>query len=428
MTSRDCALARRLLRPRGGAFSLWLPILIASGLLLAAAPLAAAEPVLKDGVPHVTNPAAPRDGVEELRLEELWRRGGEDDDEVILGLASSVLTDKDGNLYVLDAQQTEILVFAPDGRLLRTLGRRGQGPGEFENAQRITFLPGGDAIGVAQTFPGKFVGINLDGTPAGDIKLGGDPAAGGFCALIGAQTGGDNLVAAGIDIAFNQAEATMNRNHFVRSYRSDGAVGHEYHTKNVRWDFSSSFTMKETDNDYVWWRMAVDREGRVFLGIPREDYEISVYSPDGKLERVFGRAYETWPRSAKIQARFDSMVNAQLRQLPPGTNVDVAKVEQDIWGIQCQPDGTCWVTTSRGMYEPPAGVFTVWDVFDRDGVFVKQVQAKVPGKPGTDLMLVTEHGFAIMITGFWDSVLSVMGATAEDDDAESMQIVCYKIL
>ena len=399
------------------------PVLVAIALLTGTA---AAAPAQADPVVRVISGAEPRDGVQELKLTELWRRGGTDDEEVMFGVVSSVLTDPQGNLYVLDSQLTEIMVFNPQGRLLRTLGGRGEGPGEFQNAQRMTFLPDG-TLGVAQTFPGKLVGLNLDGTPARDIKIGGDPTAGGFCALIGANLGGGNLVISGIEIAFNQAEMTMNRHHFVRSYGLDGTLVHEHHAKDVRWAFNSSFTLKETDNDYVWWRLAVDHEGRVLIGEPREQYLISVYSPDGRLERVFGRAYETWPRNDRIQTRFDSIMKAQLAQLPPGTSIETAKVEQDIWGIDCQPDGTIWVTTSRGMYEPPAGVFTVWDVFDREGAFIKQVQAKVPGKPGTDLMMMTSHGYAVMITGFWDSVLAVMGAGAEDGEAESMEIVCYRI-
>jgi len=119
---------------------------------------------------------------------------------------------------------------------------------------------------------------------------------------------------------------------------------------------------------------------------------------------------------------------AQAQQFPPGSTREVSKLEQDIWGIRSQPDGTIWVSTSRGMYDPPEGVFIVWDVFDQDGVFVRQVEAHVPGRPGSDMLMVTEHGYAVMITSFWDTVVSVMGAGGEDtDEAEAMQIICYRI-
>lgn len=424
MLHADRKQLRRRTEPAGQLCTLALAAL--SVLLLEAVAAGAIQPVLKDGVPHLINDASPREGVVPLQLEEMWRRGGEDDDEVLLGIVSSVLTDADGNLYVLDAQLMEIKVFAPDGRLVRTLGRQGQGPGEFENAQQIAFLPGGDAIGVTQMFPGKIVGINLDGTPAGDIRVG-DPASGGFAVLIAAQSGGDNLVTAGIEIAFNQADNSMNRHHFVRSYARDGTLGHEYHTLDRRWTFDSSFHFSEAENDYVWWRLAVDPAGRVLIGPEREQYRISVYSPDGRLERVFGRQYESWPRSAELLARQESILESQAAQFPPGSTREAARNEQDIWGIRCLPDGTVWVTTSRGMYDPPAGVFTVWDVFDHDGVFVKQVEARVPGRPGYDMLMITEHGYAVMITSFWDTVVSLMGAGGGDDEAEAMEIICYRI-
>ena len=37
-------------------------------------------------------------------------------------------------MYVLDGQAQEVRVFAPDGSFVRTLGRRGSGPGEFNGA------------------------------------------------------------------------------------------------------------------------------------------------------------------------------------------------------------------------------------------------------------------------------------------------------
>ncbi len=415
---------------RGGRRGDRLPAVLAGLLLLGAAllpGLQSARPAQAAEVPQVIGGETPRDGVRDLTLTEMWRRGGEDDEELLVGMVASVLTDREGNVYALDSQLSEVHVFDLSGRLLRTLGRKGQGPGEFENAARITFLPGSDAIGVTQMFPGKLVGLKLDGTPAGDIKIGGDPASGGFASVIGAHLGGDNLVVTGVEITFNQTDQSMNRRHFVRSYARDGAQRCEYHTHTVHWSFAGAITLSETENDYVWWRTAVDREGRVLVGVPREEYRINVYGAGGALERVFGRAYQSLPRTPDMLARFERMIEAQSRQMPPGTRTEVAKNEQDIWGINCLPDGTTWVTTSRGMFTPPAGVFTVWDVFDRDGAFVQQVQARVPGKPGQDFLLVTEHGYAVMVTGFWSAVMSAMGAGSDDDDAEAMQIICYRM-
>ena len=46
-----------------------------------------------------------------------------------------------GNIYVGD-RSGQLLVFAPDGNVLRKLGRKGQGPGEFDRIQTVRVLPG----------------------------------------------------------------------------------------------------------------------------------------------------------------------------------------------------------------------------------------------------------------------------------------------
>ena len=87
----------------------------------------AGEEVDVDGVIHVRNSAKPEQGVETIQLKELWRAGG-DDDEVFFGTIAQVLSDPDGNTYLMDSQLSEIQVYSPDGEFLRTLGHEGDGP------------------------------------------------------------------------------------------------------------------------------------------------------------------------------------------------------------------------------------------------------------------------------------------------------------
>ena len=66
-----------------------------------------------------------------LRLVEERRIGDRDDPELGFTRIGAMAVDRDGNVYVWDIQSYHIRVFAPDGRRLRTIGRRGEGPGEF---------------------------------------------------------------------------------------------------------------------------------------------------------------------------------------------------------------------------------------------------------------------------------------------------------
>ncbi len=122
------------------------------------------ETTTTDGVTLVLNPETGALGEYRQEMRELWRRGGEDDEEVFFGTIAECLNDSDGNIYLLDGQLSEIHVFDPDGELLRTIGRQGEGPGEFQNGADMFWAPNGQ-IGVVQAWPGKIVMITPDGDP-----------------------------------------------------------------------------------------------------------------------------------------------------------------------------------------------------------------------------------------------------------------------
>lgn len=378
------------------------------------------------GVPHVKNGATPKGGVETLQLNELWRRGGEDDEEVLFGIISDVAIGPDGNIYLLDAQLSDIKVLSPEGELLRTIGREGEGPGEFRGAQQLVFLPDG-TIGVAQIFPGKLIGLATDGSPAKDIEPGkADPTAGGFFVLVNAESGGGNLVVTGIDLSFDQATMSQKRHYFVRSYGLDGKQKAEFHGVDRTWVFNDNFKFLESDNDFVWRRFSVSNTGQVVAAIQPFEYALNVYSADGKLERVIDRQYETWPRNDKVRQRYQRLMEAQSVQFPNRPTPVLETDEPDVQNIRCAADGTIWVLTSRAIYTPEPGVLAAWDVFSASGEFVKQVKAMAPGDSATDWLFLTDEGLAIQVTGFWDAAMAAMGGgDGEGEEAAPMEIICY---
>jgi len=62
------------------------------------------------------------------------------------GTVNDVAFDARGNLYVLDATGYRIIVFDPAGKYLRTIGRKGDGPGEFGLPMAMAILPGGELV------------------------------------------------------------------------------------------------------------------------------------------------------------------------------------------------------------------------------------------------------------------------------------------
>ena len=62
-------------------------------------------------------------------------------EEYLFGRIWSIAVNDDGTVYVLDQQAQHVRVFDSLGVYLETLGRRGQGPGEFSRAEAIAVLP-----------------------------------------------------------------------------------------------------------------------------------------------------------------------------------------------------------------------------------------------------------------------------------------------
>lgn len=60
------------------------------------------------------------------------------------GSVRSVLLDRDGSVYVVDPSYRQVSVFDSTGALLRRIGRRGTGPGEYTNPYSLAWL--GDSL------------------------------------------------------------------------------------------------------------------------------------------------------------------------------------------------------------------------------------------------------------------------------------------
>lgn len=93
----------------------------------------------EEGVKVVKNPKEPLYGEIELELELDLTIGGEEYDENYNFIRiSDVKVDEDGNIYVLDSRECRIQIYDKDGKYLKTIGRKGEGPGEFQRASRMT--------------------------------------------------------------------------------------------------------------------------------------------------------------------------------------------------------------------------------------------------------------------------------------------------
>lgn len=88
---------------------------------------------IEDGVKVIKNPAEPLYGEITFELEEDLSIGSEDDENYLFYRVSDIQVDTDGNIYVLDSGNHRLQLFDKNGKYLRTIGKKGQGPGEFNS-------------------------------------------------------------------------------------------------------------------------------------------------------------------------------------------------------------------------------------------------------------------------------------------------------
>jgi len=81
--------------------------------------------------------------------------------EYTFGFVADVAFGPDSTIYVLDGMNAEVRVFDLDGKHLRTFGRKGQGPGEFQLPNRLAVSD--EYVRVNDPPQGRIVWFTLDG-------------------------------------------------------------------------------------------------------------------------------------------------------------------------------------------------------------------------------------------------------------------------
>jgi hypothetical protein len=92
-----------------------------------------------NGVKIIKNPARPLYGEIKLDLQKDLVIGNDDDENYTLYRVWDIKADDRGNIYVLDSGAYRIQKYDREGKYLRTTGRQGQGPGEFERPISLYF-------------------------------------------------------------------------------------------------------------------------------------------------------------------------------------------------------------------------------------------------------------------------------------------------
>ena len=379
----------------------------------------------RSGVRYVLNPSEPMEKEVKAAAQELWRIGGETDDEnEFFGVISQLLTDSKGDIYLLDAQLNQVKVFSASGKFIRAIGREGEGPGEFRSGVGM-FITNDGKIAVMQVAPGRIVLLTPQGEPAGEHPL---PVRedGGMVILLGGASRGGSIVFAGASNAFSEGRFDQIR--YLARLSPDGKESAKYHTETRTIDFSKP-VLDDTMWDTFDRRWAVGVDGRVYACTNYSDYRIQAWNPDGTANRVIERQYAHQKRSPEEKKLVEDLMATFARQIPNAT-VKVSDFNKDIETIFARDDGSVWVLTSEGTHDLPAGVAGVFDVLDSEGRFVRRVSILAQGDPMTDAYYFVGNRLYV-VTDLLQAAISLQSGGQSfkigDEEPEPMSVICYEL-
>ena len=393
----------------------------------------------QDGWPVVLNPAEPMEQEEVIKPEQMWRIGA-DEEDTLFGLIEDALVDEDGNVLLLDTVLSTIYVVDQSGEIVRTVGREGDGPGEFRFAREMEFLPDG-TIGVMEMMPGKIVVLDRDGTPRPSFALpDGDQGIMHHMQHISAND--DAVLIGKVVTTFGDGSATTH--YTLSSYAPDGTeTATLLEHKDVQSDGNISLNLGGGDNEFTR-RFTLCPDGRVIVFQKAKEYELEVFQATGAKQGIIRRGYESVRKSDKELEENRRQAEEMRERFQGSVELEIEEYARDISGVIARPGGEIWVINSQGDRDCPAQSVGLFDVFDQEGRYQRRVRIEADYDPdrdtfclrGDQLFVFKEAQKApprISTTGGGGMVMmtiSVGAPAEEEEDGEEprpYEVICYRL-
>lgn len=309
--------------------------------------------VIED-VTVITNPDYPRDGIlRDILEEELTIGLTEGPEEYMLNRPQDVKAADDGTIYVLDWGDVCIKVYDKDGMFIRTIGQKGQGPGDFG------FLLYMDLSTDGRIFVMDPVNRRVSVFQDSGVYTGGFRFEGNYNEIRADDMNRVYYAKYTNKTAVEEMPVTEDLQEIetvVQIFRSepDGEGqflfrDFEGEKDRLRRTASGGVLTIGSEFNIVW---DVNREGFLYQGLNNE-YKINIYDPEGKQILTFGRVYEP------VVQEFGSEENIRKRTMP-AYDPRIGWVFDD--------EGNIWVSTYSQNEEE-----VLYDIFSSQGIYVKQV-------------------------------------------------------
>lgn len=348
-----------------------------------------------------------------------WEMGF-DDDEVIFGVISGLAVDSEGDVFVLDRQLTAVHRFTAKGDYVGEVGREGEGPGEYSRVGDV-FISAPGELGVVQRMPGKVVSVRYDGTAGMLIPLP-DEFSGAPAYFFSVRRAGAGLVILSRQLTRDGMDLTESTT--LRLVDADGREVSRLATNNQDRDLSN-FVVNEVGNAPPVW--AAGAAGEVYVSNEFDRYSIQVVANDGTVLRTLESEYASRARnSAEIDLNVPRM-EIRTREGDAYVAEGVASpTDRDIQALFARSDGSLWVLSSRGAFEPGAGVVARFDVFGPAGQPREDVVVRGEASYRDDEFRL--HGDRLFVLRGQRAALRMSRGLQDERDSIPMTVACFDLV
>ncbi|MBN2260741.1 MAG: 6-bladed beta-propeller [Clostridiales bacterium] len=300
----------------------------------------------KDGLVSVSNPKEPvhKTTMIELKLDMMIE--DKDGNEGYRFNRITLDSDRDGNIYVLDSMDCQTIVFDGNGSLKNKFGRRGQGPGEFQNPVSIQ-ITAQQEIMIFDGPPKKLLYYSLDGTFLRSKSADKIP----FLILSIKQRPDGCYV------------GTISQSPWIEeiliidpSLETTATIARIENTP----VHDKTIDIFKPNLEY-----AITKDGYLLFG-RTDKYEVHIIDPAGKELRTISKAAEALYITQKDK---DQMNEKYLRAINMGFTLIYPKCFPPMNSITTDDEGNIYVRT----YKKNEDDMSSWDVFDVQGRYVTEV-------------------------------------------------------
>lgn len=325
-----------------------------------------------NGVEHVHNPNTPQFPNKTVTFEEELSIGGEDEKgNVILYEANDFTIDAHENIYISDTKEIGIKVFDPQGKYLHSIGRKGQGPGEFQWIMAFSFLS--DERLLVMDFRSLRTSLFH---PSGQF--------------LESHQWTQNLYLIQILLTTNQS--------FILAVADFGGPTQERKIAVNEYDFKGNLV--RLFGEFVSQKRKAYDDGNINYSVPvphsplsllvgdttnnyiyhclNNKYLIEVYDESGKLIRKIDRLYEPVPYTNKDKEDFIAQYeNHRIQGMKKlAREVDFPSVKSVASRLLTDDMGNLWIKTNEQRKEGDT-IFWVYDIFDKKGIYDARVWSEL---------------------------------------------------